>query len=104
MISLLYLEGCATLPSQNTSSDDFDKVLSQADQKEFDKRMNVSQDGEKVNWRSDDENSSFQLTADNTRVNEKGQACRDYTLLVHQDYHREKTIHATACRDNGSWE
>jgi len=103
VIFMLNLQSCATLPAQSTSSDDFDKVLTQTDQKEFDKRMNTSNDGETINWRNDDENTSFQLMAKNTHINEKGQACRDYTLLVHQDYHREKTIRATACRDNGSW-
>lgn len=104
IVLILQLSACATLPAKSTSPDDFEKVLSPTDQKEFDKRMNVSKDGETINWRNEEENTSFELKADNTRLNEKAQACRDYVLLIHQDYQREKTLQATACRDNGSWE
>lgn len=99
-----YLSGCATVSVGKTEPVDAQQFLSSQDQKSFNHYMNVSQDGSVVNWRNEDENTSFELTATHTRVNERGLACRDYQFIIDKDYHRKKVFNNTACRDNGNWQ
>jgi surface antigen len=99
----LLLSGCATVSTQNTSTDVIQQNLSQADQAEFNNRMNTAKDGVPVDWRNSEGNTSYDLTTSNTRVNGQGLACRNYTLMIDRDYHRKITTSAVACRENGQW-
>lgn len=97
------LSGCATMSPENTTPDVIQQNLSQADQTEFNAKLNTIRDGEPAVWHNSEGNTSFDLTTSNTRVNEHGLPCRDYTLIIDRDYHRKITTSAVACRDDGLW-
>lgn len=98
--STIMLSGCSTLV---TPAQTLQQGLPSADQQQLNTVLNTAKDNQPQVWHTDNGDTLYQLTTTNTRVNDQGQPCRDYALLVDRKYHRKQTTTATVCRDNGQW-
>ena len=101
---LILLSGCAALPAQQQESAGLSQQLSALDQKDFNQKMNTILDDQSISWQNDDNTARYQLSVQQTHVNDSGAVCRNYSLVIDKNYARKQIINSLACRnENGSW-
>lgn len=105
VFGMLLLSGCASLSPKSVDANTFQQNLSPDAQAKLNSVLNTATDGTPVSWQSDDNDMTYDVTTRSTRVNAQGQPCRDYVLVVKQDYHRTQQTSSEVCRDaNGQWQ
>jgi hypothetical protein len=99
------LSGCATLSPKAVSPNAIQQDIKGADTVQLNKMFDTAQDNQQLVWHNADGNTLYQMVTTNTSINDQGQPCHNYTLIVAPSYQRKQTSTGTACRDdNGQWQ